>query len=222
MGTETLEKRKQFLFFGILIVGFIGLVVASPTIYAIVEPHITINMDPGQTTKPFQINDDAGKEIFSINPDSTFSSANYVDIVFKQVSEVHVDAGAGDTSTNPVILAKWKFTKAPGVTDSFKPVSFMSLTVTGLKSSGTHNVHCGLVLSDDGITWRNTFFSTFFSTSEFTNRIESASAFGISQDVMFFGLGCWGAEVDEVGVMKEFTFYGRTYLPLGYSMERIM
>ena len=68
---EYLEKRKQLLFFGILVVGFIGIGAASPTIYAIVEPHITINMDPGQTTKPFQINDNLGTEIFSVDTDGT-------------------------------------------------------------------------------------------------------------------------------------------------------
>ena len=69
MGIGALEKRKQFLFFGILVAGFIGLVAFSPTIYAIVEPHITITMDPGQTTKPFVINDNVGSEVFSVDVD---------------------------------------------------------------------------------------------------------------------------------------------------------
>jgi len=212
-----LEKRKQFLFFGILIVGFIGLV-SSPTIYAIVEPHITINMEPGQTTNPFQINDDQGTEIFSINPDSTFSTANYVDLVFKQESEVNVSAG--QNITNPVILATWKLTKQPGITDSVKTFSFASLTGTGLKSSGTFNVFCGTISSEDGINWFDSGVKLFFKTSQFTNRAESGT-FSLFDTASFFGLACFGAENDEVGVMKELTFNGRIYLPLGYSIERV-
>jgi len=70
LGIGVLEKRKQFLFFGILAV-VIGLVAFSPAIYALVEPHIIINMDPGQTTKPFQIKDNLGTVVFSVDTDGT-------------------------------------------------------------------------------------------------------------------------------------------------------
>jgi len=219
LGIGTLEKRKQFLFFGILIVGFIGLVAASPTIYAVVEPHITINMEPSQTTKPFEIKDDLGSEVFSVNPDATISSANYVDLVFKQESGVNVSAG--QNITNPIILAEWELTKQSGITNSFKTFSFTSLTATGLKSSGTFNVFCGAIVSEDGIDWRTSSLRVFFSTNQFTNKADT-SGFSMSKDDFFFALACWGAEDDEVGVMKEITFNGRIHLPLGYSIERIL
>ena len=68
-----MKQSKKLLFFGLLAGGIIGLVASSPTIYAIVEPHITINMDPGQTTKPFVINDDTATEVFSIDVDGTIT-----------------------------------------------------------------------------------------------------------------------------------------------------
>ena len=52
-----MKQSKKLLIFGILAAGIISLVASSPTIYAIVEPHITINMEPAQTTKPFEIKD---------------------------------------------------------------------------------------------------------------------------------------------------------------------
>ena len=107
MGTEALEKRKQFLFFGILIVGFIGLVAASPTIYAIVEPHITINMDPGQTTKPFVINDDTGTEVFSVDVDGTTTAGDLTAFEFFQKETLQF---TGDGISNRVTLAKWRLT----------------------------------------------------------------------------------------------------------------
>ena len=108
-----MEKRKQFLFFGILIVGFIGLVAASPTIYAIVEPHITIDMDPGQTTKPFVINDDTGSEVFSIDVDGTITpsgtttgTGGITSFEFFQKSPMTFFADRDD----PFVFAKWRLT----------------------------------------------------------------------------------------------------------------
>ena len=63
-------KNKESKFTGnqkavIIGISLFALIIISPQIYAAVEPHITITMDPGQTTKPFQIKDDLfdyGKE----------------------------------------------------------------------------------------------------------------------------------------------------------------
>jgi len=66
-------NTKKLLVFSILAGVIIGLVAFSPTIYAIVEPHIIINMDPGQTTKPFVIKDNIGSEVFSVDVDGTIS-----------------------------------------------------------------------------------------------------------------------------------------------------
>lgn len=48
------SKNKRNLLFTILSVGIISGVILSPKIWAIVESHITITMDPGQTTKPLE------------------------------------------------------------------------------------------------------------------------------------------------------------------------
>jgi len=42
------SKNQKFILTGITI---FALILDSPQIYAAVEPHITITMDPGQTTK---------------------------------------------------------------------------------------------------------------------------------------------------------------------------
>jgi hypothetical protein len=46
-------------------------VVSSPFVYAIVEPHIKITMDDSQTTKPIQVVDSFGQEVFSVDVDGT-------------------------------------------------------------------------------------------------------------------------------------------------------
>lgn len=67
------ENIKKLFLFTILSVGIISGVILSPEIWAIVEPHITITMEPGQTTKPFVINDDSGTEVFSVDVDGTIT-----------------------------------------------------------------------------------------------------------------------------------------------------
>ncbi len=47
------------------------LVISIPIAYAVVEPSIIINMLSGQTTKPLQIKDFSGNEIFSVDATGT-------------------------------------------------------------------------------------------------------------------------------------------------------
>lgn len=46
-------------------------VISIPIVYAVVEPSIILNMDSGQTTKPLQIKDNLGNEVFSVDTDGT-------------------------------------------------------------------------------------------------------------------------------------------------------
>jgi len=106
-----LKQSKKLLFFGLLAGGIIGLVASSPTIYAIVEPHITINMEPGQTTKPFQINDDQGTEVFSVDVDGTITPSGtgtngLTAFEFFQKSPMTFFADRD----NPFVFAKWRLT----------------------------------------------------------------------------------------------------------------
>lgn len=203
--------------FAISVVGTIGF---GPQVMALVEPHITINMDPAQTTEPFQIKDDLGSEVFSINSDATISSANYADLVFKQESVVNVDGPAGDTVSNPLFLAKWQLTKQAGTTDSFKILPSTTLYGTGLRSSGTNAVVCEGFTSTDGINWNDFTPRISFQNSQFTNDADSASGIFMDEDELFFAIACYGGNA--VGTIKEITFNGRIDLPLGYSIERIL
>ncbi len=46
-------------------------VILIPIAYGLVEPSIIINMEPSQTTKPLQIKDNLGTEVFSVDVDGT-------------------------------------------------------------------------------------------------------------------------------------------------------
>jgi len=49
----------------------VALVVSIPLVYGIVEPSMILNMDFGQTTKPLQIKDSFGTEVFSVDTSGT-------------------------------------------------------------------------------------------------------------------------------------------------------
>lgn len=66
-----IPHTKKLLIFSLIVGISIGLFAFGEQVMAIVEPHITINMDLGQTTKPFVINDNTGMEIFSVDTDGT-------------------------------------------------------------------------------------------------------------------------------------------------------
>ena len=108
-----MKQSKQFLIFGLLACVILGVLVSSPTIYAIVEPHITITMDPGQTTKPLVINDDTGTEVFSVDVDGTISpsgatigTGDITSFEFFQKTPVTFFADRD----NPFVFAKWTLT----------------------------------------------------------------------------------------------------------------
>ena len=91
---------KKLFLIAILSVGIISGVVLSPEIWAMIEPHITITMDPGQTTKPFQILDNLGDEVFSVDVDGTvFPSTSFSltagteEIVLNNIDEALFDFG---------------------------------------------------------------------------------------------------------------------------------
>ncbi len=61
--------QKQNSMFLVLIA--VALVITIPMAYSAVEPSIIINMESGQTTKPLQVKDSGGSEVFSVDVDGT-------------------------------------------------------------------------------------------------------------------------------------------------------
>ena len=103
------ENIKKLFLFTILSIGIISGVVLSPEIWAIVEPHITITMDPGQTTKPFVINDDSGSEVFSVDVDGTINPTSagtdgLTSLEFYRGPALQFN----NIQTDPLVLAKWR------------------------------------------------------------------------------------------------------------------
>jgi len=151
MGTT--EQNKKLLIFGILAGGIIGLVAFSPTIYALVEPHITINMEPAQTTKPFVINDDTSTEVFSVDADGVLSSQGLKVLSFEQGPVIET-SNVG--INNAVELAKWRIDFAsPPATGDKPPLRVVDAYVSGqIKTTNSASfAFFGFAISTDDATW---------------------------------------------------------------------
>lgn len=213
------EKKNKLLIFGLLATAVIGIIALSPSIYAIVEPHITINMDPGQTTKPFIINDTAtNTEIFSVDADGSTKLGNIVNLNFGQQGVIQVPSTA--SGSNPDTLAVWQIVKDPSVSDNY--IVFVESTVIGniRQVSGGGETAFGLFRSTDGITWQSVQVApgsagTF--QAEFGNLTFHEPVLG----AQFIAVGVYTTSSSGVGEVKDISVTSAIDLPTGYSLERI-
>jgi len=215
-----LKQSKKLLFFGLLAGGIIGLVASSPTIYAIVEPHITINMEPAQTTKPFVINDDVSSEVFSINPDGSLSSGNFVMLHFEQKGTITIPKEA--SFNDPEILAEWRVVKDPGVSDGFIFISTGSVLGEVKRVNGTNTgVGFHFYISEDGIDWDERM-SASTSATIFNPRADLIAHTFPNVGNEFFAFGVHTNAPDTVGEVKDIAGTVVIMLPAGYSLERVL
>jgi len=79
----------------------IGSIIAFPSVYSAVEPHIQITMENSQTQDPFVIKDSFGVEVFSIDPDGVITPSQ--------------GGGGGASLNNPEEII---YSELTGMTDS--------------------------------------------------------------------------------------------------------
>jgi len=157
---RAVADHKKLLIFGVLAGTVIALFAFTPTIYALVEPHITINMDPGQTTKPFVINDDLGTEVFSIDVDGVISPPQATDDL-KGIQVLSFEQGPEiETSNlginNAVELAKWRidFVTPPPLGENPAIRVIDAYVSVQLKTTNTQaNSQFGFATSTDDTAW---------------------------------------------------------------------
>lgn len=145
----------------------IASVIASPFVYAAVEPHIILTMDSAQTTSPFLIQNNTSYPIFEIEPDGRQSG--WVNTaVSTDVSEISVTA-ANDI-TDPVIIASWVFDRTlTDVEDGTNiPLNALYHSVHVKRDTGSGTCKAGWIYLDSGV-WAEITTSSGTSGS-WTNR----------------------------------------------------
>jgi len=215
-----LKQSNKLLMFSLLAGTAIGLIAFSPTIYAIVEPHITINMDPGQTTKPFVINDTAtNTEVFSVDVDGSIKSANVVILHFEQTGVIPIPQN--QSLTNLKELAVWQVVKEPGVSDNFIILFEESLTGNFRTVNGTGTAFLGFFSSNDRINWGLEEVAGASGTTFVVNFA------GLTNDVsplntQFLAFGLYTTNASTNGEARDISGTYIVILPVGYSLERIL
>lgn len=142
---------KLFLV-AILSVGIISGVIVSPEIWAIVEPHITINMESGQTTKPFTINDVNGDAVFQVNTDSSLSTSAFEEINF---ASSLVSTVVGETQNSPKLLWHIDIQENGNESDEWEAqIEYAIVNAQVIRDSGTGICRLSILESrDDTATW---------------------------------------------------------------------
>lgn len=211
------ENTKKLFIFSILTISIIGtFLIFSSEVMALVEPHITITMEPGQTTKPFQIKDDQGTDVFAVDVDGTITGSTSEMLVS---SDTITTVSANKTQTNPLVLSKWQITKSRGIDLSPRLIE-AALIGSGRVTSGTGFILLEFQRSTDDITYA-TSFSLSTNDSVFTQKLANANPFNLQNNVRFYRVVMYNTDGATTGEWESFKVWIEQMLPATYSMQKI-
>lgn len=152
---NTVSNKSKWTIFGSLIV--FALIIASPQIYAAVEPHIIMTLDAGQTTDAMTILNNAGDEVFKIDHEGLLQNGG------GGIYTITMDGGtaielvnATDTISNPIVLGSFIKFIVPitnvGANGHYPYFSSWIQTET-IQDIGAASIVVQLEASRDDITW---------------------------------------------------------------------
>jgi len=209
---------KKLLLFTILSVGIISAVAFSPSIWAIIEPHITITMDPGQTTKPFTIIDDSSTDVFSIGTDG---SVNDLQIMTFSSDSTPIIISTSNTINNPVILAEWHIDRGI-VTEPLLLISNDPVAVgLGKRDSGTGSIAVGWYSSSDGVTWSSRA-STGFTFSTFRDWNTNTGEGFVQDNANYIALIAYNSDGNTSGQITDVSSFHGMVIPKSFSLTRLI
>jgi len=209
---------KKLFLFAVLSVGMISVLALSPSIWAIVEPHITINMDPGQTTKPFTINDDSGTDVFSIGTDG---SVNDLQVMTFASDSTPITISILNTISNPVILAEWHIDRGT-VTEPLLIISNDPVMVgLGKRDTGTGSIAVGWYSSNDGITWSSRA-STGFTFSTFRDWNTNTGEGFVQDNANYIALIAYNSDGNTSGQITDVSAFHGMVIPKSFTLTRLI
>ena len=219
----------------------IALVVIIPTVYAITQPSVIINLESGQTplgARPFVIEDDLGNEVFSVSPSGNMRTTNEFTFEYKQAELVVLPVGLFES---PLLkeLAVWEFVQDPSF--SAKLNDFPQLVFFNSVSNAVAkplNTTCGCVrtgwfssanttFSETGMHW--VFEQATVSPTTFVNEFDGVFSYHFDQDAFgsitsnpnFYAYGIQNQVTDKTGEVKEMSGSVTIHLPIGVSVVRV-
>lgn len=227
---------KKLFIFGFIAGAAIVLLAFSPTIYAIVEPHIIINMDANQTTSPLQIKDTVGNDVFEVESDGQLKGHYFLNFEIGPETTQTITLQGID---NYQELAKWRFdftTDDNEFGSSNIGVQMWHGYMTGLMRSSENSFGAGIETrgevvfaeSDNGSTGWNDFMRILHSDQLYSH-VERFN-FGNTlcddrpnvSDPCFVGV-LWGGDNNNNGTLflKNFELTVEMDLPQGATITRV-
>jgi hypothetical protein len=209
--------NRKTVILSALFVSLTGLLFTfSSEVMAVVEPHITITMDLGQTTKPFQIKNEQGSGVFTINPDGTVTSSTSEILVSKNTLTI---ISVNDTQSDPVIFGKWEITKLGGIDISPRLIE-AALMSSGKITSGTGRINVEIQRSTNDISYTG-LMSVQVSDPFFSFATQGFNPFNLSGDTRFYRVVAYNTDGATSGELESFKVWMEQILPATYTMQKI-
>lgn len=201
--------------------GIVGLILSSPTIYAIVEPHITITMDPAQTTNPFQINDDQAEAVFAIDSNGVIISTGApIQLLYEADGPINIPSGIEFPAQ--IFLAKWEITKPVGALDTEILVFSNTNQAEMRRTSGIDSTFYTVLVSPDDVIY-NTQEGLGTSSDTYEAVFDGfASLDGYPSNTRFIAIGVSNGDATTSGEIQNVKTYLEIMLPHGWTIERVL
>lgn len=223
---SNLSQKSRITIIGAIIIASI---ISTPFIYAAVEPHILITMDPAQTTNPFEIKNSSSDIMFSVEPNGIINglnsnAPNKVVLYYGQITNsTTIIAGTHDI-TNPIIVAHYTVVKN-GSTNFATHPGLYRIMFTGAGTTTTANAIIGsfCTSNDSGTTWVSqsdmqvTSIGTWAQGLTYNN-----NPFELAGDETDLALCLYGTNASAGGVWSEVSLSAEIDLPVGYELTKVV
>jgi hypothetical protein len=154
-----LNQQKQITVIGLIAIA--SIIVASPFVYAAVEPHIILVMDSAQTTQPFTIQNNTGFDMFVIDSNGDISKESGNTYLIRALSGDITTVLTTHTFADPLVLAAVKFTpKTQNSGGTGFPYHEVRFSGEMDRESGTSQIQIIAAYSEDDSSWQQYGFCT--------------------------------------------------------------
>lgn len=218
--------QNQNIFLILIAVGF---VITIPYAYSAVEPSIIINMESGQTTKPFQIKDNLGADVFTIDVDGTIFpapvSASAVPLTFSFQSDnaVAVIMNSGETELNPQLLLQVDTTNPDLSAVNFIRAGHTIIINEGKRDSGSGNCQIGWVRSTNGgTTYTDIGSEQSTSSASFTSMTDTSTFLILEDNTTNFGLGIYSSDGSTTCTFQNIVAFTEFYFVEGWTINQVI
>lgn len=199
----------------------IASILAAPFVYAAVEPHIIIQMVASQTTNPFEIQDSAGDDQFTINELGSIEREGGSTYLLRATSEDITFVNATHVfGTTPLVLDYVKFTpKTQNSGDTgfiYRDVKFQSEMIQDI---GTGSIQILAEYSEDDVSWATFGFCTQTNPTWVTSCTINNSGWTNGDPDIYFRISAINSDGATSGAIAHYDLQMELMVPPGWVVD---